>query len=134
MSEKVAIVDMLNRAATAYDDDALQLLVDCYTEDAVFTQVVEGQEPLVLEGKEEIRGLYDGAKAAQTDVRRHVISNIHFTSESESAATVVSYLLLVSIENGDLQVLTSGRFTDDVVLDGSEWRFKKRYLKLDRGA
>ena len=134
MVDKVAIVEMLNRAATAYDDGALQLLVDCYTEDAVFTQVVEGQEPLVLDGKDAIRELYEGAKAAQTDVRRHVINNVHFTSESEGSATAVSYLVLISIEDGNLQVLTSGRFTDEVVLEGSDWRFKKRYLKLDRGA
>ena len=118
----------------AYDEGDLQFLVDCYTEDAVFTQGVEGQEPLVLEGKEAIRGLYEGAKEAQDDVRRHVISNIHFTAEADRSATAVSYLVLLTIKDGDLSVLRSGRFTDQVVLEGTQWKFEERFLKLDRGA
>jgi hypothetical protein len=64
-------------------------------------------------------------------VRRHVISNFFFESEKKKAATVVSSLVVVSVENGEIDVIISGIYRDEVVRKDGDWRIKNRRLDLD---
>ena len=60
-----------------------------------------------------------------------MVTNIHFTADAGESATVVSYLLLVVVTGGALNVISSGMYTDDFVLEGDQWLIKKRHLDLD---
>jgi 3-phenylpropionate/cinnamic acid dioxygenase small subunit len=81
--------------------------------------------------KETIMGLYRGAKAAQVDVRRHVVSNLFFAEATETAATVVSYLTLFACKDAALNVLSTGIYTDKFALVDNAWKILHRDLALD---
>ena len=49
----------------------------------------------------------------------------------ESSVTAVSYLVLITVENGELKVVSSGMYTDGCVNVGGEWKIRKRRLDLD---
>jgi len=131
-SDKLAIHELLSRAAYAFDERQLDVLEQCFTEDASMLVDITGVgEVGPFEGREAIMQLMSDTLAAQTDVRRHVISNFFFESEKKKAGRVVSSLVVFSVENGDINVIISGIYRDDVVRKNGGWRIKHRRLDLD---
>ena len=136
------IAELLSRAAFYLDQKDVPSLADCFHRQARFTLTIEGNEPVVYDGLEAIVGLMQGALDAQTDVRRHVISNLFFRETAEESgeepgeeqAEVVSYLTLAATENGHTQVITTGIYTDRVTQSGTDGGFVilDRDLYLDR--
>ena len=131
MADTLAITGILNRAGTAYDTGDLEYVLGLFLEDGVFEIVIAGSDPMVFEGSGAIRGLFEGAHSTQTDQRRHCITNIYFTDETDTSVTAVSTLILISVENGALTVLSSGLYTDSVVLVDGAWKLQRRHLRLD---
>ena len=131
MADTLAITGLLNQAGTAYDSGDLEFILDLFLEDSVFELVIAGNEPMVFAGKDNIRALFEGAHETQTDQRRHCVTNIYFTDETDTSVTAVSTLILISVENGALTVLSSGVYTDSVVLVGGAWKLQRRHLHLD---
>lgn len=131
MADTLAITGLLNQAGTAYDTGDLEFILDLFLEDSVFELVIAGNEPMVFAGKENIRALFEGAHETQTDQRRHCITNIFFTDETDTSVTAVSNLILISVEDGALTVLSSGVYTDSVVLVDGSWKLQRRHLHLD---
>jgi hypothetical protein len=77
-------------------------------------------------------GLYRGAKEAQANQqRRHVVSNLFFTDETDTAVTVTSYLTLIVNEGGAMKLTSTGLYTDRFVWVDGAWRLAHRDLKLD---
>ena len=131
-SDKLAIHELLSRAAYAFDERQLDVLEQCYTIDASMLIDITGVgEAGPFEGREAIMHLISDTLAAQTDVRRHVISNFFFESEKKKAARVVSSLVVFAVENGEINVIISGVYRDDVVRKDGAWRIKHRRLDLD---
>ncbi|MEQ8716745.1 MAG: nuclear transport factor 2 family protein [Acidimicrobiales bacterium] len=131
MADKQAITELLNRAGVAYDTPDLDFLLNMFVDDGVFELVITGNDPMIFEGRETINGLFEGSLEDQDDQRRHVVTNIFFQNETETSATTVSYLTLITVKDGALTVISSGVYTDDVVLVDGEWKLKKRHLLLD---
>jgi len=69
--------------------------------------------------------------AEQTDVRRHVVSNIFFEDEGEQPKTI-STLTLIATENGEIQLLAAGVYRDTVTNQSGTWRIASRHLDLDK--
>jgi 3-phenylpropionate/cinnamic acid dioxygenase small subunit len=131
-SDKIAIHELLSRAAYSFDERKLDVLEQCFTADASMLVNITGTgEVGPFEGREAIMKLMSDTLAAQTDVRRHVISNFFFEAEQKKAATVVSSLVVSSVENGEINVIISGIYRDDVVNDDGNWRILHRHLNLD---
>ena len=65
-----------------------------------------------------IRALHADSMAAQTDQRRHNLSNLWFEKETDDAAIAVTNLTLLSIEDGAIRVLSSGWYRDQLVRPG----------------
>ena len=72
-----------------------------------------------------------GSMADQTDVRRHVVSNIFF-DDNNPETTVVSNLTLMATENGQTQLLTTGVYYDTVVEEDGHWCIRQRHIDLDK--
>ncbi len=132
---KQQISELLARAAYALDLKQAAALQACFHKDARFSLEIAGvDEVQTFAGAGEIMGLMQGAWDAQTDERRHVISNLFYTRTAEANATVVSYLTLTATENGEIRLVTTGVYTDQVAkvgIDGG-WQLMDRYLRLDR--
>ena len=131
--QKLEIHELLARWAYAYDERDVAMLANCFTEDAHFSMRIAGGDLVgPFEGREAIMGLMTGAMEEQTDVRRHVVSNIFF-EEGEGTIKVISNLTLFATENGEIQLLSAGVYRDEVVEQGGTWRLVKRHLDLDKG-
>ena len=134
VSDKQAIGELLSRSAYGLDAKNLGLLEACFTADAEFSLAIEGvPEVSRFVGRQEILGLFSGALDAQTDERKHVISNVWYADTDEAAATVLSYLSLFGTEGGDTTLITTGLYRDRVVKnEDGDWLIADRDLKLDR--
>ena len=132
MADKQAIAEILGRLGWAYDSGNLDYFEAVYTKDSRFTVSIAGMGQVGdYRSIEKIMELYRGSKSGQTDQRRHVISNIFFSDESESTATAVSCLTLLATKDGVTKVLSAGVYTDKFVSQGGAWRLQHRDLALD---
>ena len=130
--EKLEIHELLSRAAYAYDEREIGMLGGCFTEQASFSMRIAGGDLIgPFESKSAIMDLMTGSMAEQTDVRRHVISNIFFEVAADKTV-VISNLTLMATENGDIQLLSSGVYRDQVRKENGQWRIVSRYLELDK--
>ena len=145
--DRLAIFELLSRVAYAYDQRDLPGLAECFTPDARFSLHIAGAEPMApCAGREAIMTLYRNAMAAQTDVRRHVISNPFFIEtgiktgietgiktgvETGAEPTVVSNLTLLATEDGQCRLLCTGVYRDTLRRVDSRWRLHRRHLDLD---
>ena len=153
--DRLAIFERLSRVAYAYDQRDLPGLAECFTPDARFSLHIAGAEPMPpCAGREAIMTLYRDAMAAQTDVRRHVISNPFFIEtgvetgvetgietgiktdietgiETGAEPTVVSNLTLLATEDGQCRLLCTGVYRDTLRRVDSRWRLHRRHLDLD---
>ena len=130
--DKLEIHELLARAAYSFDERQLDVLESCYTTDASMLVNITGTgEVGPFEGRDAIMGLVSATLDAQTDVRRHVISNMFFEAEGDKEARVVSSLVVSAVENGKIDVIISGIYRDDVVKNWENWKISHRHLDLD---
>ena len=131
LERKLAIHELLGRAAYAYDQRDLDLLESCFDIDAVMSMRIAGGDLIgPFEGRDAIMQLMKNSMAEQTDVRRHVVSNIFFESTGEQPV-VISNLTLLSTQGGVASLLATGIYRDTVVEEGGSWRLHSRHLDLD---
>jgi hypothetical protein len=132
VANKQAISEILGKLGWAYDSGHLDFFETIYAKDSRFTISIAGKGQVGdYQSLDVIMGLYRGAKAAQTDQRRHVVSNIFFAEETETTATVVSYLTLLATKDGVTRTLSAGVYTDRFALVAGAWRIVHRDLALD---
>ena len=133
VDEKLAIHELMGRAAFGYDERDTDMLEACFTEDAVFSMRIAGGDLVgPFAGREAIMGLMTGSMAEQTDVRRHVVSNLFFQVAGNGQPLVISNLTLMATENGEIQLLSAGVYRDTVIQVDGQWRIADRYLELDK--
>lgn len=130
--DKLAIHELLNRAAYGLDVRDLDILASCFAEQAVMTLRIAGGDLVgPFDGREAIMKLMTDSMEEQTDQRRHVTSNMFFESEGEDAATLMSNLTLLATENGQIRLVSAGTYQDEVVRQGGQWKLVKRHIELD---
>ena len=135
IAEKLAIHELLSRAAYALDERDVEMLAASFAEDAAFSMRIAGGDLIgPFESRDGIMELMTGAMAEQTDKRRHVVSNIFFpaTTGTEEGVAVVSNLTLFATENGEISLLSAGVYHDRVVKREGGWQLLQRHLDLDK--
>ncbi len=131
LEQKLAIHELLGRAAYAYDERDMELLESGFAGAATMSMRIAGGDLIgPFEGRAAIMQLMHDSMAQQTDVRRHVISNIFFEEES-GQPVVVSNLTLVATENGKAALLATGVYRDTLIEEDGGWRILKRHVELD---
>lgn len=132
MSIRESIADLLARYAWAYDTHDWDALAACFTPDASLSlRVAGGDLAGPFRGHAEIMRLMRDSAAAQDDRRRHVCTNLVVDPSGPGTATARSYLTLISVKDGRLEVLATGTYTDEVVQAGESWRLRTRHIELD---
>ena len=133
MSARGDIENVLNRYSIAYDQNDMTEMADTFADSAVLTMRIGGGDLIgPFEGKEAVMKLMTDSLASQTDQSRHVTTNMALRKETADAATVDSYLTLISVEGGKATLLSTALYQDELVkeADGA-WRFTKRHIELD---
>ena len=129
---KLAIQELMSRAAFGLDMRNLEMLAAGFAVDAEFTLRIAGGDLVgPFEGREGIMELMTGSMAEQTDQRRHNISNLYFEKEGNKSAVVISNLTLFATENDEVRLITTGVYRDEVVRVGDDWQLQHRHLDLD---
>lgn len=131
---KLAIHELLSRAAYSFDERKLDVLEQCFSPDAnMLVNIADGQTFGPFQGREAIMGLMKGTLDEQTDTRRHIISNFLFEEEGDTHAIAISQIVLFATENSEIKVLTSGIYRDVVEKTGGNWQITDRLLNLELG-
>lgn len=133
MADRNKINDTLGRYAYGYDENEIDAIEAAFTKNAVMTmKIADGDLIGPFEGREAILKLMTDSLEQQTDQRRHVCSNVWVADETDDSATVTSYLTLIAVADGELDVLSSGYYRDKFVKEGDNWVIADRFLQLDR--
>jgi hypothetical protein len=132
VEEKLAIHELLGRAALAYDERDMPTLESGFSANANLSMRIAGGDLIgPFEGREAIMKLFTDSMAEQTDVRRHVVSNIFF-DESGEQPVAISNLTLFATEAGEIDLLTAGIYRDTVVQEDGRWCIARRHIELDK--
>lgn len=133
MTARDEFENLLGKASWGYDEADPDLVASCFTDDARMALRIGRDGDLVgpFEGREAIRTLHADSMAAQTDQRRHNLSNTWVDEETADEATVVTNLTLLSVEHGAVGVLSSGWYRDQLVHRDGGWLIADRYVYLD---
>lgn len=134
VEEKLAVHELLSRAAYALDEHAMDDLAGVFAENASFSMRIAGGDLVgPFEGRSAIMDMMNGAVSVQTDKRRHVVSNIFFGArDQDGAVEVVSNLTLLATENGEIRLLSAGVYHDRVAHIDGGWKLLGRHLELDK--
>ena len=133
MTARPDFQNLLGKASWGYDEADPDLIASCFAEDARMSLRIgrDGQLVGPFEGRAAIRALHADSMAAQTDQRRHNLTNMWIDKETADEATVYSNLTLLSIENGAVGVLSSGWYRDQLTHRDGTWLIADRYVYLD---
>jgi 3-phenylpropionate/cinnamic acid dioxygenase small subunit len=132
VEQKLEIHELLSRAAYAFDVQDMTMLEACFAKEAEFSmRIADGDIIGPFVGRAAVMKLFTDSIEVQTDVRRHVISNIFFESKDDPIE-VISNLTLVATENGEIALLTAALYRDTVIFEDDEWRLRKRFIQLDK--
>jgi hypothetical protein len=131
-ADKLAIHELLARTTFGLDQRDPVMIEACFTADAIFELEIKGAGPIPpFRGRDAIMKLMVDSMNAHSEDRRHVVSNTFFETESEHEARVVSTLVALHAEHGNIDVMTSGVYRDRVRKEAGAWRIAHRHLALD---
>lgn len=132
MADRGKINDALNRYAWGYDENDMGAIEGSFAKDASMSmRIADGDLIGPFEGRAAIMDLMKGSLEAQDDQRRHITTNVFVDEETDDSATVTSYLTLVVIKDGALNVISSGWYRDEFVVEEGSWVIHDRFLQLD---
>lgn len=134
-AERLAVQQTLARYAFALDHGDLAALEGVLTEDATWTITVVGEaESGPFVGRAAVLDFVRDATEAQTEQRRHNLTNMVFHRADAGTAVVWAYLMLTSNAGGSPAVISTGFYTFTLRLAEGEWRIAKLLVGLDSAA
>ena len=133
MADRNAIEQLFADYGWPMDTQEWPVLESVFADDAQFTITIPGMDAIgPINGRDAIVEFCSSTVGDQTDQRRHVISNVRITNETDTTADVYAILTLVVVADGALAVQSSGMYRTQVAVqtDG-KWRFTSMVIELD---
>ena len=124
------------------DADKLEAWPDFFTEDCFYRVTsVENYEAGLPLGliyatsrnmvKDRVSALRE-ANIYEPQRYRHLVSSIRMTGETAEAIDLESnFLVIRTMQEGDMMIFAAGRYVDRVVRVGEEWKFARKEVVLD---
>jgi hypothetical protein len=133
LADHDAITQLFATYAWAHDNKEFELLDGVFAEQSDFEIEITGGETVgPFHSRQETVDFIRDTTVNQGDQRRHVITNIRFSNESDSETRVTAILSLFVTKDGELTVQATGWYDCQAVDDGGTWRWSSMYLTLDR--
>jgi 3-phenylpropionate/cinnamic acid dioxygenase small subunit len=133
LADHDAITQLFATYAWAHDNKEFELLDGVFTEVSDFTVDITGGATIgPLRLRQETVDFIRDTTIDQGDQRRHVITNVRFSNESDQETRVTAILSLFVTLDNELTVQATGWYDCQAVLDDGAWRFASMYLTLDR--
>jgi anthranilate 1,2-dioxygenase small subunit len=128
--------------AHCLDADRLEAWPDFFTEDAFYrvtsAENFEAGLPLGLIHATSRNMLKDRVSALreaniyEPQRYRHLVSSLRIVGESDGALAVeANFLVIRTMQEGDMTVFAAGRYVDRIVRARAEWKFAKKEVVLD---
>jgi len=128
-----AITQLFATYAWAHDNKEFELLDDVFTDVSEFTVDITGGPTIgPLTSRRETVDFIRDTTVNQGDQRRHVITNVRFSNETDTETRATAILSLFVTLNNQLTTQATGWYDCQAVLDDGTWRFARMYLTLDR--
>lgn len=132
MADRAKITDLWGDYGAGNDQRDFDLLESCFTEDASFTvHIADAGTVGPLSPRKDVMDFFREALGAQSDRRRHVLTNFRYLEEGADRARVAAYLSLIVTDQGATVTKSAGVYDTEVVLDQGRWRFRSVILDLD---
>jgi 3-phenylpropionate/cinnamic acid dioxygenase small subunit len=124
------------------DADKLEAWPDFFTEDCFYRVTsVENYEAGLPLGliyatsrnmvKDRVSALRE-ANIYEPQRYRHLVSSIRITGETAQAVDLeANFLVIRTMQEGDMMIFAAGRYVDRVVRVGEEWKFARKEVVLD---
>ncbi len=133
MADHDAITQLFATYAWAHDNKEFELLDDVFTDVSEFTVDITGGPTIgPLRSRRETVEFIRDTTLNQGDQRRHVITNVRFSNETDAETRATAILSLFVTLNNELTVQATGWYDCQAVLNDGTWRFERMYLTLDR--
>jgi hypothetical protein len=135
LEDREAILELRATYCFLVDDERFDELVDDYfTEDAScdFRSSVEGGlEPILANGREEVRAFFARVVPATLREMRHTVHNDRIALEGDRASGDCYFeLTAIDAASGE-PVVGTGRYIDEYRRVEGAWRFAKRKAEID---
>jgi uncharacterized protein (TIGR02246 family) len=129
MSARREIANRLYRCARGFDNDDIDLLMDCFTADAELVSF-EG----TTSGRDAIRESLSTRRAASgADTQpRHILTNMEIDLESDGTATARANYVLFSAAQAEIAIASTGVYVDQLVEEDGTWRISRMHVQVDR--
>lgn len=82
-------------------------------------------------GRDEIERLFEKIWAGQRARRRHVLTNFILTEDKGQQATALAYELLYLIKDRNVELLLTGLYEMEGVVEDDAWRIRRLGIYLD---
>ena len=128
LEDRAAIHDLFTRYCCALDNGEIEVVVDCFTVDAILKSPV-----IDISGRDENRAFAGrfAAQRAEGTQFRHMVSNIAMMITGNRAAAS-AYLLVLITRDGIHRGLPPGRYACELIKeDTGQWRFSRRIVFHD---
>jgi anthranilate 1,2-dioxygenase small subunit len=128
--------------ARCLDADDLERWPDFFTEDCFYrvtsAENYEAGLPLGLIRatsrnmlKDRVRALRE-ANIYEPQRYRHLVGSVAVVAEAPAALDLeASFLVVRTMQDGDMTMFAAGRYVDRVVRDGEDWKFARKEVVLD---
>ena len=132
MADRDAIAELFSAYGAANDLRDAGLIGECFTADGAFTLHIAGADSLgPLAPRDALLDFFGAAFAAQSDQRRHVVTNLRLVEDGSDGARAEAYLTLIVTDGGATALKSAGRYETVVVREAGGWRFREMVLHLD---
>jgi ketosteroid isomerase-like protein len=129
-----AVNNLLSSFAWGLDSQSPDRVLACYAPGATYSiTTVDGATIGPYVGHDAIRAHLESTIGAQTDVRRHVITNVRLGETTDGVLEVFAYLSLMVTDQQVLKATATGIYTFHVQTDEGELRLQESNVTLDGG-
>lgn len=132
LADRILIAERMHRYGWAFDERQEEALSECFTESATWQASIMGTSKIgPFNGKSEIINFMKGFWPNQLDQRRHNITNVIVENQSEKAASVMAYLVLMSASAQGLKPVTTGFYKVEMVKSDGTWKIQTLLVGFD---
>jgi hypothetical protein len=132
LAERPLLAELMYRYGWSFDERQADLLLSCFAQDARWEARIMGATIIgPFEGREAIMDFMTGFWPAQTDQRRHMVTNVLIEDQSPTDATIFSYHLLMSAAGGRVEPVTAGFYKVQATKTEAGWKMKSLLAGYD---
>ncbi|WVT78169.1 nuclear transport factor 2 family protein (plasmid) [Sinorhizobium chiapasense] len=133
-ADRQLIMEVVARYAFGYDEAEFDLIGEAFTTGATSKGVWSTGSVAwgPMRGREEIVSVLSAMRKGQLDQPRHIITNFHFTKQTDSSASARFYLALNSTVGDKCSIVSAGKYDAEFVKDAGIWRLSRLDALLDR--